>query len=419
MSFSHPRAASAALALVLAMAATACGDDSETGEGGGSATSAASTSDAASTSNTTSSGDATSSGSGSGGDGGTGGGAIGCSPAAPGLDDDTSVDGPFDVGARTVLVDGLTVEVWYPAAGTLEGVAKQYDLRDHLPASEVDKVSDEKTALQTCDCFDQVDIDTDSGPFPVLLFVHGTAGFRTQSLELVTHWASRGFVVIAADHPGLQLRDLLQLACGQGLTPRDLDADIATLHDAIQSPSGDLAFLDGRIDPSQLALAGHSAGGAAIEAKGDIGRVLIPLAAGGVAEGDTLDSTLVMGGIEDQVVPFASQEDGFASSPAPKRLVGLGNAGHLIFSSLCSLRNADGQSIVDLGVEAGVCGVELADGLFDCSDGYIPDETGWTIIRDATSAALEETLLCLPERGAWLADIEGRYPEVAVFDEAL
>ena len=26
------------------------------------------------------------------------------------------------------------------------------------------------------------------------MFVHGTAGFRSQSLEIVTHWASRGFV---------------------------------------------------------------------------------------------------------------------------------------------------------------------------------------------------------------------------------
>ena len=35
--------------------------------------------------------------------------------------------------------------------------------------------------------------------FPAIVFVHGTAGWRSQSLSLVSHWASRGFVVAAAD----------------------------------------------------------------------------------------------------------------------------------------------------------------------------------------------------------------------------
>ena len=45
--------------------------------------------------------------------------------------------------------------------------------------------------------------------FPVIVFVHGTAGWRSQSLSLVSHWASRGFVVVAADYPGICLHDLL------------------------------------------------------------------------------------------------------------------------------------------------------------------------------------------------------------------
>ena len=42
-----------------------------------------------------------------------------------------------------------------------------------------------------------------------VVFVHGTASFRTQSLTQMTHWASRGFVVLAADHPKIRLKDLL------------------------------------------------------------------------------------------------------------------------------------------------------------------------------------------------------------------
>ena len=51
--------------------------------------------------------------------------------------------------------------------------------------------------------------ETTPAGFPVIVFVHGTAGWRSQSLSLVSHWASRGFVVVAADYPGICLHDLL------------------------------------------------------------------------------------------------------------------------------------------------------------------------------------------------------------------
>ena len=60
---------------------------------------------------------------------------------------------------------------------------------------------------------------------PPVVFVHGTAGFRSQSLEIVTHWASRGFVVIAADHPGLYLGDLIRSVCGQDAPTADVPAE--------------------------------------------------------------------------------------------------------------------------------------------------------------------------------------------------
>ena len=398
--------------LLAVLALAGCGDD-EGGTGGSAAS--------GSVSGTGGSGGAVSSSSGTSAGGGGAGGGIACTPPAlPAMDDDTSVRGPVRVGAATVDVDGLRVEVLYPSAEVgADPPPKIYDVRDHLPASEREKIADEDTAVQTCDCADGLPIDESSGPYPVVVFVHGTAGFRTQSLELQTHWASRGFVVVAADHPGLVLEDLLALTCGQAGRPRDLAADLTKLTAALQAPSGDLAFLAGRIDAGALAMVGHSAGGAAIEDQGDRARVLIPMAAGGVLAGEALESTLVLGALEDQVVPFSAQEEGFASSPAKKRLVGLSPAGHLAFSSLCSLRNEAGDDIVTIGTDADVCGLSLAGGLFDCSEDYIDDERAWTIVNEASSAALEETLHCRPERGAWLAGIAERHPEVATFDEAL
>lgn len=401
----------------IGLATVGCGDDGEAaGGGGGAATSATGTGGASTVTTTTATGTGGAGGAGQGGDGGAG----ACDALAlPAMDDDTSVRGPFDVGAVTVDVDGLTVEVLYPAPPGAGGEGKRYDIRDHLPESERTKIADEDTAIQGCDCFDGLPIDEAAGPFPVVIFVHGTAGFRTQSLELQTHWATRGFVVVAADHPGLVLEDLLALACGQGQTARDLEGDLARLVAAIEAPSGELAFLDGRIDPTAIAMIGHSAGGAAIADQGDVARVLVPMAAGGVSEGSALESTLVLGAREDQVVEFAAQEEGYATSPSPRRLVGLAPAGHLAFSSLCSLRNAAGDDIVTIGVDNEVCGLSLAEGLFDCSDAYMPDPTAWSLVNEATSAVLEETLHCRPERGAWLADIAERHEEVVVFEESL
>ena len=59
----------------------------------------------------------------------------------------------------------------------------------------------------------------------MIIFAHGTAGFRHQSLAQMTHWASHGFVVAAVDHPGLKLGDLLAFSFDQ-----DLTADLNTLY---------------------------------------------------------------------------------------------------------------------------------------------------------------------------------------------
>jgi alpha-beta hydrolase superfamily lysophospholipase len=325
------------------------------------------------------------------------------------------------VGVKTAQVGGLTTEIWYPAqAGTESGAQKtRYDIRDWLPASEKTKIPDADAPSQVCDCYRDLPLDASHGPYPVVFFVHGTAGFRTQSLELVTHWASRGFVVVAADHPGLDLPDLLTFACGGAMPAQHLDADVLALTSALGAPSGDVAFLAGHVDATRVGMAGHSAGGAEISKEGDLADVLIPMAGGGPKGGARLKSTLILGALEDKVVPYASAQSAFTAAPSPKRLVGLSPAGHLVFSSLCGITNAAGQDIVAIGKANNVCGLSLASGLFDCSASYVSTARGLLIVGDASSAAFEETLQCAPARGAWLSGIRDRYPEVAEAQEAL
>lgn len=334
--------------------------------------------------------------------------------------EDTSLPGPWPVGARTVAVDGLTVEVWYPAElGSEAGQeAVRYDVRQALPDSEQGKVSDADNPWQDCGCYRDLPLDASHGPYPAVIFVHGTAGFRSQSLEHMVHWASRGFVVMAADHPGLWLKDMIGSLCGQGNVPRDLEGDLAALVAAIQGPAGELAFLADHVDGERLAMAGHSAGGMAITGGGSAAQVLIPMAAGGTEAGPALQSTLVLGAEADMVVAYSQQQSGYASSPTPRRLVGITNAGHLAFSSLCSLENAQGQDFLEVATANMVCGAQLAGFLFDCEPTYVADATSWEITQYASSAVLESVLRCTDAADNFAA-LQARFPDVGEFLEDL
>lgn len=313
---------------------------------------------------------------------------------------DPAARGPWAVGARTVVVDGVTTEIFYPAQWGSEADAepRSYDIRYALPESEQGKISDEKNPLQICDCYAQLPIDDQNGPYPVVVFVHGTASWRTQSLTQLTHWASRGFVVVSSDHAGLWLRDTLGLACGLPGVSQDLSGDTDVVLAALANPVGELEFLAERVDLTRVGVSGHSAGGsaAAVQTTKPGVRVSIPMATGQTIQASPmLESSLMLGGLADGVVDYAGTQDGYAQSPAPKRLVGIDNAGHLAFSDICELTNADGQDILEVALEAGVCGAQFAGFLFDCSPDFIDAAIAAHIVNYATTAVLEQVLECV------------------------
>ncbi|MBK8251718.1 MAG: hypothetical protein IPK82_03510 [Polyangiaceae bacterium] len=392
----------ACLAFVGLLGASGCDGGSSTGSGG-------------------SGGDVTG---GSGGFGGSGGGGAapptetqGCTADVKvyASDVDPSVRGPWPVGAKTVTIEGLTTEVWYPAElGSDAGKTKViYDLRQWLPESEKTKIPDEDTPVQECGCFRDLPMDTAHGPYPVVIFIHGTAGFRTQSLAHMEHWASRGFVVVAADYPGLYLADALDLDFG-GKLPEDTQ----TILTALATPAGELSFLEGHIDMTHVGMSGHSAGGGGIKGFGSTPgvRVLMPLAAGGVDPGTELESTLVMGGVNDQVVDYQQQVSGYEEATPLKRLVGVGNTGHLFPTDLCWMTNAKGQDIVTTAQMYDIKNAQFASALFDCPTDQLSREKARDIVNFATTAALEEKLLC--KAGDPFAELTVKYPDVAEYKEA-
>lgn len=331
--------------------------------------------------------------------------------------------GPWEVGAKTVQVGRLTVEVWYPAApSTASGQEPAvYDIRQALSPSLRDDIPDVDNPWQACDCYRDLPLDTEHGPYPVVVFVHGTAAFRHQSLSHVTHWASRGFVVIAADHPGLMLGDLLAMFCPDDPTgEQDLSGDIDAMLAALAAPSGDLGFLAGAIDTTRIAVTGHSAGGSASAAaatKPGV-RVVMPLAAGPSTPAAPLEGVLYLGGMSDGIAEWSGVQSGWASAPTPRWLVGIENAGHLVCSDLCETTNAEGKNLLAIAEDYNLCGSQFAGFLFDCDPDYLDGPTGWEIVNYATTTVLESTLQCRADLPP-LSSIEASYPDVGAYDESI
>lgn len=402
----------------LLLLALGCGDPGGDGSASATATTtsgSASESDAGASTTAAETTTATGSESESGGDA-----VLGCDGARLlEIPEDPAARGPWPVGARTFTIADRTVEIWYPAPpGSDAGLAPAtYDIRLYLPPDEQGKIPDEANPFQPCDCVRDLPLDEEHGPYPGVLFIHGTAGFRTQSLTFMTHWASRGFIVVAADHTGITLADLLG-----GVLNADQAGDARKVIAAVQAAEGELAWLSGHVDAGRFAASGHSAGGMAVSGLGDHPglQVLMPMAAGGVTAGPSLKSTLVLGAMEDAIVAYGSQSSGYASSPTRKRLVGLAAAGHLAFSDLCVL-GAEQGGILQIGLDYGVDIPQFLIGLASdgCAEENLAPETGFAITLAASSAVLEETLHCAPWAGAAIAGLPAAYPDIGEFQEAL
>lgn len=331
--------------------------------------------------------------------------------------------GGADVGALTLELPRFRLEVWYPARpGAAAGVPPRiYDIRQALAPAEAEKVSDAQNPWQPCDCAEGLPLDDAGGPLPLVVFVHGTAAFRHQSLGLATHLASRGFVVAAADHPGLYLADTLALVCGYEPTgSRDLRGDVQTVIDTLRAAEGPLGFLAGRVDFSHIGLVGHSAGGSAVASAADLGGVkaVASLAGNTPVRAEGVQS-LFLAALEDAVVPADRSRAAFDQSVGSRAYLALAGSGHLAFSDLCETRNAAGQNLLEVGREVELCGASLAGLLFDCDPDYVPQSEINPPFHAAVTATLESALLCAPaDLEAALADFSAVAEFVTVSEDS-
>lgn len=256
--------------------------------------------------------------------------------------------GPYAPGVTTISLGDRQMELWYPAdPAATAGVAHDaYYVRDFVAGWVDDLVPPEVNPPYVTDAFRDVPASAD-GPFPLVLFSHGFAGFRLTSTALTTHLASWGFVVIAPDYLERGLASVLGDAVA---APR---SDTAVAHDAIEAaraastePGG--AF-EGVIDASEVYPIGHSAGGGTslrLLGRADVNSAVTMAA--GISELSLLQnnapvmpagkSITWLAARGDRIASVADVRRGFTYTPGERRLVELDRSGHNnAFTDLCEI----------------------------------------------------------------------------------
>ncbi|MFI9406402.1 alpha/beta hydrolase family protein [Nocardia sp. NPDC052316] len=180
----------------------------------------------------------------------------------------------------------VVVQAWYPADAAAKGSSSAYlDGLDRLPEQVALLPGFLMRGYHRIATHAQLDapVSTDRPRWPVVLFSPGYGAPRAFYTGLITDLASRGFVVLAVDHPYEVA--VTELADGTLATPRphfldndpdqsrymsgQLDvraADLRFVVDQLSRPDTLGPRLSDRLDTGHIAAVGHSFGGAAAAA---------------------------------------------------------------------------------------------------------------------------------------------------------
>jgi dienelactone hydrolase len=164
--------------------------------------------------------------------------------------------GPYDVGVKTVTINAdserpLTVDVWFPLDDAAGAPAHEYTLIPGLVDLSDNAVDAEPAAMSA------------DGPFPLVVYSHGSGGLRYIASDYTEAIASYGYIVASADHTGnTALDDLLCTRSTGPVTALNRVNDIKTMIDAMLDPaSTETAGFVSNVDPESVAVTGHSVGG--------------------------------------------------------------------------------------------------------------------------------------------------------------
>ncbi len=339
--------------------------------------------------------------------------------------------GPYAAGVTTLTLADRGVEVWYPVdPADAEGLEKSpYFIRDFLSDAAEGILSDAEERLgidlnppYPTDAYRDA-IASGAGPFPLVLFSHGSPAFRTQSTFLTTHLASWGFVVASIDHLEWGIQGFLGTPPDPPMDDVDLRRMVVDLLETENMSEG--ALLEGVVSTEQLGVTGHSAGGSASRRFGFEPDVVtyIPLSAGVSREGTTDlpdKPSLWLTGTTDGIVEPQRTIDAFEQASAPTRLVLIENMGHLGPSDICLIGDTGG-GVIGLAQEAGLPVDALVEsGTDGCGDESLPIEEGWPVIRHFVTAQLRWAFGIDEEPVGMSQEVQEFFPEATFdYDETL
>ncbi|MEY3020058.1 MAG: hypothetical protein RLZZ272_1042 [Actinomycetota bacterium] len=204
--------------------------------------------------------------------------------------DRTERQGPTPGGPREFVV-----QLWYPAdpAAPVERARwmAEADVFARDGARELGLPSFALDHLALIEANATADATPAAGRHPLVVLSHGWTGFRGLQVDLAEELASHGYVVAAVDHPYSALATVLADGTVAAVDPEMLPefgtvpdddyarasrtlvathaADLVTLLDLLEAGAedprvlraGTVGLLEGHIEPTRVALVGHSTGG--------------------------------------------------------------------------------------------------------------------------------------------------------------
>ncbi|MCM3924077.1 dienelactone hydrolase family protein [Frankia sp. AiPs1] len=329
---------------------------------------------------------------GGGPSGGGGGSLTGAAAAAPAdAVSDPDLPGPWQIGYRTVQITDssrpgrvLVTSLWYPArpngsatpGSALPAVAGVAGVHGPSGGPRATVESDAGGACPEVAAAGPADLGgpgqpafyplvgdvglpsasavTDAapapGPFPLVVFSHGSFGSRTQSAFLMEALAGHGFLVAAPDHPGDTMTDA---AAGREERQVDLATDrprdVSAVIDALTARSCPDAA---RIRPDQIGVVGFSFGGftavvssiatlpvpADVRIRASVGLAATTSVLPAASLAEVHVPTLLIGGTQDGTVPIPENNDrafNLLVDSHPRMTVAVTGATHNSWTEIC------------------------------------------------------------------------------------
>ncbi len=258
--------------------------------------------------------------------------------------------GPYTVGRATLELDDtersrpLVADVWYPASADASGDASVYQFIPGIEFASENALAD-------------VAVATD-GPFPLVVYSHGSGGLRYVASFFTELLASHGFVVASVDHVGNTATELVtgaeidreQVALNR---VQDVEFLIDEMLAASATPDGQFS---NTIDPDRVGVTGHSFGGftalasvggysnslGSVEGDDRVDATVAMAPASGVNSVEELEAvdvpTLLLSGTRDVTTPIDPDTEKAWEhvSGRPLWRVDITDAGHQSFTDVCA-----------------------------------------------------------------------------------